>query len=290
MMHAADVHDRRDDQRREKQKIEQRTWHGPSFVRLHAIEDGNLRAATRKQWFARKCCEISSVGEKRLRGFANFSTSWRKNTRRLRCAELRAHHGKARVGAYTCPVRWCAAAFVLLLVIAFAQVPAGQHPRDLRPTVILISFDGWRWDYDAKFPAPNVRRVIARGVRAAALIPSFPPKTFPNHYTIVTGLYPGHHGVIANNIYDPQTGRRFSISNRARSARPDVVGWRADLGASSECGSAGCDDVLARVRSTDSRPAPEVLGAVRRVHAGKRTRRPCAWMARSARVPSARRF
>lgn len=103
---------------------------------------------------------------------------------------------------------------VLLLLIAFVQVPAGQNARDRRPTVILISFDGWRWDYDAKFPAPNIRRVIARGVRAAALIPSFPAKTFPNHYTIVTGLYPGHHGVVANNIYDPQTGRRFSISNR----------------------------------------------------------------------------
>jgi len=77
---------------------------------------------------------------------------------------------------------------VLLLFIAFAQVPAGQQPRERRPTLILISFDGWRWDYDAKFPAPNIRRVIARGVRAAALIPSFPPKTFPNHYTIVTGL------------------------------------------------------------------------------------------------------
>ena len=109
--------------------------------------------------------------------------------------------------------RCAVATVVLLLVIAFAQL-TGQHPRDLRPTVILISFDGWRWDYDAKFPAPNLRRVIASGVRAAALIPSFPSKTFPNHYTLVTGLYPGHHGVVANSIYDPQTGRRFSMSNR----------------------------------------------------------------------------
>jgi predicted AlkP superfamily pyrophosphatase or phosphodiesterase len=111
-------------------------------------------------------------------------------------------------------VRCVAAAVVLLLVFAFPPVRAGQDTRARRPTVILISFDGWRWDYDAKFPAPNIRQVIARGVRAAALIPSFPPKTFPNHYTVVTGLYPGHHGVVANNMRDPHTGRRFSISNR----------------------------------------------------------------------------
>ena len=108
-------------------------------------------------------------------------------------------------------VRWVVAALGLLLSIAFERDLAGHN---VRPIVILISFDGWRWDYDAKFPTPNVRALIARGVRADALIPSFPTKTFPNHYTLVTGLYPGHHGVIANNIHDPPTGRRFSLSNR----------------------------------------------------------------------------
>jgi predicted AlkP superfamily pyrophosphatase or phosphodiesterase len=54
---------------------------------------------------------------------------------------------------------------------------------------------------------------MARGVRADNLIPSFPSKTFPNHYTIVTGLYPGHHGIVANIIRDPQTGRTFTRTN-----------------------------------------------------------------------------
>lgn len=108
-------------------------------------------------------------------------------------------------------------AVLLLLVAAFAGgVRAAQTPpagSDLAPTVILISFDGWRWDYDTKAPAPNLRSLVARGVRAEQLIPSFPSKTFPNHYTIVTGLYPGHHGIVANNIRDPATGRRLSTSN-----------------------------------------------------------------------------
>ena len=54
---------------------------------------------------------------------------------------------------------------------------------------------------------------MRRGVRAESLIPSFPTKTFPNHYTIVTGLYPGHHGMVANTVRDPATGRTFVRAN-----------------------------------------------------------------------------
>src|SRR5262249_45550917 len=57
-------------------------------------------------------------------------------------------------------------------------------------------------------------RLIDRGVHAQNLIPAFPSKTFPNHYSIVTGLYPGHHGIVANNIFDPPTGRTFSTTKR----------------------------------------------------------------------------
>ncbi|OFW02388.1 MAG: hypothetical protein A3I61_13000 [Acidobacteria bacterium RIFCSPLOWO2_02_FULL_68_18] len=102
----------------------------------------------------------------------------------------------------------------LLLALTWAAAPGtaqrGRGSDDFAPTVILISFDGWRWDYDTKAPAPNLRSLIDRGVRAEHLIPSFPSKTFPNHYTIVTGLYPGHHGIVANTIRDPETGRRFT--------------------------------------------------------------------------------
>ncbi len=80
-------------------------------------------------------------------------------------------------------------------------------------TLILVSVDGFRWDYPEKANTPNLDALMARGVRARALIPCFPTKTFPNHYTIVTGLYPEHHGIIANNILDPELGR-FRLSNR----------------------------------------------------------------------------
>ena len=106
-------------------------------------------------------------------------------------------------------------ALFLLLLVAAAGCTSRDRAAgsDLKPTVILVSFDGWRWDYQSKAAAPNMQRLIARGVHAESLIPSFPPKTFPNHYTIVTGLYPGHHGIVANSIFDAPTGRTFTTDN-----------------------------------------------------------------------------
>jgi len=74
--------------------------------------------------------------------------------------------------------------------------------------------DGFRWDYPDHCPTPNLDRIAAQGVKARSLQPSFPSKTFANHYTMVTGLYPDHHGIVENSFYDPSTGRHYSISNR----------------------------------------------------------------------------
>jgi predicted AlkP superfamily pyrophosphatase or phosphodiesterase len=86
-----------------------------------------------------------------------------------------------------------------------------------------MSFDGWRWDYHTKAPVPHLRRLMARGVRAEGLIPGFPSKTFPNHYSIVTGLHPGHHGVVANNIWNEATGRMFGLARREEVG--DAMWW-----------------------------------------------------------------
>jgi predicted AlkP superfamily pyrophosphatase or phosphodiesterase len=98
----------------------------------------------------------------------------------------------------------------LLLIIgsvAWAQGPA--RITDLRPTAILISLDGFRYDYLDRYSPPNLQRLAASGVRAEALLPCFPTYTFPNHYTIVTGLYPAHHGIVANEMYDPGFNATF---------------------------------------------------------------------------------
>src|SRR5687767_2193647 len=102
----------------------------------------------------------------------------------------------------------------LALILLFVATAHAQKITDLKPTVILISLDGFRYDYLEKFNTPNLGRLAREGVRAKWMIPSFPTKTFPNHYTIATGLYPSHHGIVENNISD--FGAIFKIDDRTQ--------------------------------------------------------------------------
>ncbi|HJU27413.1 MAG TPA: ectonucleotide pyrophosphatase/phosphodiesterase [Rhodanobacteraceae bacterium] len=82
--------------------------------------------------------------------------------------------------------------------------------------LILVSIDGYRPDYLRRGLSPNLEALASRGVRAQWMTPSFPTQTFPNHYTLVTGLYPDHHGIVANAMDDPsiQPDHRFTLKNR----------------------------------------------------------------------------
>ncbi|MEJ0088253.1 MAG: ectonucleotide pyrophosphatase/phosphodiesterase [Limisphaerales bacterium] len=97
----------------------------------------------------------------------------------------------------------------LFAVLFFLSPATAVSPRDR--ILILISLDGFRWDYLQKFNPPHLTRLAADGVRAERLISAFPSLTFPNHYTIVTGLWPEHHGIIGNNFYDPAFKTNFAI-------------------------------------------------------------------------------
>lgn len=112
------------------------------------------------------------------------------------------------------------ACVILASVLGLSRTAAGQG--DLRPTVLLVSIDGFRSDYFDRYPAPNLHRLAARGVRAP-LVPVFPTKTFPNHYAIVTGLYPEHSGIVENTMYDPAFDAVFQISDSAAVA--DARWW-----------------------------------------------------------------
>ncbi|MBQ7442215.1 MAG: alkaline phosphatase family protein, partial [Prevotella sp.] len=77
---------------------------------------------------------------------------------------------------------------------------------------VVISMDGFRWDYPIWYDTPFLDEMAEKGV-SSSLIPSFPTQTFPNHYTLATGLYPDHHGIIANAFRDPETGKSFSLGD-----------------------------------------------------------------------------
>ena len=83
-----------------------------------------------------------------------------------------------------------------------------------KPYVILISADGFRYDYAEKYKAKNLLKIAENGVSAKALIPSFPTITFPNHWSLITGLYPAHHGLIDNYFYDYKKEKFYAMSNK----------------------------------------------------------------------------
>jgi predicted AlkP superfamily pyrophosphatase or phosphodiesterase len=107
---------------------------------------------------------------------------------------------------------------LFLVFVLWGWVFAQNPLKDLKPTVILISLDGFRYDYLDKFKPPTLNKLAKEGVRAKWMIPSFPTKTFPNHYTIATGLYPAHHGIVENNVYD--FGEVFTMSKRKEVQNP----------------------------------------------------------------------
>ncbi|HPN36822.1 MAG TPA: ectonucleotide pyrophosphatase/phosphodiesterase [Melioribacteraceae bacterium] len=77
--------------------------------------------------------------------------------------------------------------------------------------VILVSFDGFRWDYLNRNLTPTLENVINNGVRALSLRPCFPSKTFPNHISIATGMHPQNHGIISNSFENPFTNENYGM-------------------------------------------------------------------------------
>jgi predicted AlkP superfamily pyrophosphatase or phosphodiesterase len=116
---------------------------------------------------------------------------------------------------------WPGVAAIAFVITCFGHATtARQAASPDRPAVVLISIDGWRWDYAERFAPPALTALAAGGVRAEGLIPPFPSKTFPSHYTIVTGLRPSRHGIVSNTMVAPDVPGRFAISNREALADP----------------------------------------------------------------------
>lgn len=148
------------------------------------------------------------------------------------------------------PDSWTAAITALLLVfLAACQQPQLQQPgvaadvtasapgetaqgsggvnaahQQDKPYLILVSIDGFRWDYMDLYPTPNIDRVAAAGSRVERLLPVFPTLTFPNHYSIATGLYPANHGLVANDFPDPARNTWYALKNRSTVEDPAFYG------------------------------------------------------------------
>ena len=115
--------------------------------------------------------------------------------------------------------------FIVLSVLGFSQTDTAQivvadrknTPQTLtKPYVILISADGFRYDYAKKYHAKNILKLAEKGVSAKAIIPSYPSITGPNHYTMITGLFPSHTGFVDNYFYDKKRNDLFGMSMQSK--------------------------------------------------------------------------
>jgi len=106
---------------------------------------------------------------------------------------------------------------LLIIALFFASCtgPRSESPELSDHTVVVLSLDGFRADYMESIQPPNLVRLSETGVYAEdGMMPVFPSLTFPNHYSMATGLYPDHHGITDNTMLDRETGKRFSIHSR----------------------------------------------------------------------------
>lgn len=128
-----------------------------------------------------------------------------------------------KIGLFRATVR-----LVSCLCLVGVGTVCGSTRDAVRAPVLLISMDGFRWDYVQRHPeaAPHMRELMRTGVSAEALIPVYPTNTFPNHYSIVTGLYPSHNGIVNNRMFDPELGMIFGYNKSASAS--DGRWWRGE--------------------------------------------------------------
>ena len=106
---------------------------------------------------------------------------------------------------------------LLYLLLLMAMLPWHAMAAGRDTYTVIISLDGLRWDYLDTYDVPFMQQLAREGVKAV-MQPSFPSKTFPNHYTLATGLTPDHHGIIANSFWDREGGVEYSLKNKVTRA------------------------------------------------------------------------
>ena len=124
--------------------------------------------------------------------------------------------------------RWRKRCLVWMFVAILCGLVRGQNPapvlesehgpnapgQEKKPYVVLVSLDGFRYDYTERYGAKNLHALATQGASAPeGMIPVYPSLTFPNHYSIVTGLYPEHHGIVAMSFYDPKRKQRYAFND-----------------------------------------------------------------------------
>ncbi|KAF1912405.1 alkaline-phosphatase-like protein [Ampelomyces quisqualis] len=180
--------------------------------------------------------ETSALMYEMEEGIGHSSTSLRSSgssesdEQRLIAAKLQRKANKARLWRRICIY----ISIVVLFVVLLATTYRLSTPKDVKDaaammsngtslfaaTTILISLDGFRADFLYRNLTPTLNSFIQEGISPKYMLPSFPSVTFPNHYTMATGMYPEAHGVVGNTFWDPKLGKEFYYTDPDKSLQP----------------------------------------------------------------------
>ncbi|MBT8039642.1 MAG: alkaline phosphatase family protein [Xanthomonadales bacterium] len=121
----------------------------------------------------------------------------------------------AKALVLTLSARIFLAALSVVALASCRSVTSNAPAHLTAPTVVLVSLDGFRWDYPRATTTPALDRLAREGMSAEALRPVFPTLTFPNHFSIATGVLPWRHGIVANRFPDAERQRWYSMGDRS---------------------------------------------------------------------------
>ena len=176
-----------------------------SEVDLHRL--GQVQATTRKKKKSStlsRCCKFTFIHVVIVLGFMSLLFGAYRATQALRQGNKTDRPPPAATAA--------------------KSLSNGTH--EFAPTTILVSLDGFRADFLYRNLTPTLSGFVQQGVSPRYMLPSFPSLTFPNHFTLVTGLYPEAHGIVGNTFWDPSTQKEFYYTDPDRSMTPEW--WNAE--------------------------------------------------------------
>lgn len=145
--------------------------------------------------------------------------------------------------------------FLLLTLLLLTGITACKPARN--NYTVIISLDGNRWDYPEYYNTTFLDSLAQVGV-SARMEPSYPASTFPNHYTLATGLVPDHNGLVNNSFWNPDTEYKYSMGDTACRYNPDYyLGEPIWITAQRQGVKTG--NVLGRIGHSHQRRTPHLL-------------------------------
>lgn len=203
---------RRERRRQKKHKLLAEAQHGEDGELMYEMEEGGMKEGSSTGSSDRE--DSDEVDRRALQHLADT-----KSKRRRSCCRWLFIHTLIAI-AFTILVLLAWKLSIKKKSVSAKQGYVTNGTALFAPTTIIISLDGFRADFLQRGLTPRLNAFVREGVSPLYMLPSFPSVTFPNHYTLATGLYPEAHGVVGNTFWDPNLQAEFYYTDPSRSMDP----------------------------------------------------------------------